>query len=60
MFMSNLCYSQPCSSAALSAAAQTISAGCASDIAAAKLPNTTVSTAFGAYPVLREALCLKT
>jgi len=59
-FMSQLCYSQPCSDAALMSAAQTISTGCASDIKMGGLPNNTVEAAFSIYPTLREVLCTKT
>lgn len=58
--MSQLCYSQPCSNATLSAAAQAISTGCASDLQAGGLPNSTVQAAFSIYPTLREVLCTKT
>jgi hypothetical protein len=59
-FMSDLCYKQPCSNETLMAAAQSIAAGCASDLAAGGLANTTVFAAFSSYAVLREVLCLKT
>lgn len=60
-FMTDFCYNvQPCSNDTLQQAAQTVLAGCASDLAAGRLPNSTVTTAFSIYPLLREVLCLKT
>lgn len=59
-FMTELCYMQPCSNATLTQAAQTIEAGCASDLATSKVSNQTIATIFGLYPLIREVLCLKT
>jgi len=59
-FMSDLCYSQPCSDATLSAAAQAVTAGCSSDLQQDGFSDSVVSNAFQAYPVVREILCTKT
>ena len=59
-FMSDLCYSEPCSNATLTQAASTILSGCASDLQGEHLSNSTVMDAFSAYPIVREVLCLKT
>lgn len=60
MFMSGLCYSQPCSNATLMTAAQTIMTGCSSDLQKENISTSIVTDAFGAYPTVRETLCLKT
>ena len=60
-FMTDLCYvDSPCSNATLMEAANTISTGCATDIASAGLTNSTIDVAFGEYALVREVLCLKT
>lgn len=58
--MSDLCYMQPCSNETLDAAAQTIIAGCSSDLEKDGLSDSVVTEAFGAYPLVREILCTKT
>jgi len=59
-FMSDLCYGPACSNATLMTAASTILAGCAADLKNETLSNSTVTTAFSLYPLVREVLCLKT
>ncbi|ORY26046.1 hypothetical protein BCR39DRAFT_273539 [Naematelia encephala] len=59
-FMSDVCYSAACSNATLQQASTTILSGCASDLSGEGLPNSTVTTAFSTYPLVREILCLKT
>lgn len=58
--MSQVCYTQPCSDAALDEAAQAIAAGCSNDLQKANLPDSIVNNAFNTYPLVRELLCLKT
>jgi hypothetical protein len=59
-FMSDLCYSQPCSNATLEAAAQAVITGCQSDLQDDGLSAGLVATAFMQYPLVREVLCTKT
>lgn len=59
-FMSELCYTQPCSSETLDAAAQAVIAGCSNDLSGEGLDDNVVTTAFSAYPLVREILCTKT
>lgn len=59
-FMSELCYTQPCSNETLDTAAQAIIAGCSADLEQSGLPESVVTEAFGGYPLVREILCLKT
>lgn len=58
--MSELCYTEPCSDEDLDAAAQAVIAGCSNDLSGEGLDDSVVTTAFGAYPLVREILCTKT
>lgn len=58
--MSELCYTEPCSDENLNSAAEAVIAGCSSDLSGEGLDDNVVTTAFGAYPLIREILCTKT
>lgn len=59
-FMSELCYTEPCSDEALNSASEAVIAGCSNDLSGEGLSDNVVTTAFGAYPLIREVLCTKT
>lgn len=65
-FMSDVCYTTPCSNATLQAATATIAAGCSSSLSNVTGSSSTnnsdslVMDVLQVYPVIREVLCLKT
>ncbi|RXK35552.1 hypothetical protein M231_07184 [Tremella mesenterica] len=59
-YLSTLCSSSPCSNLTLSNATSTLLSGCSTDLASAKIDNSTVYSIVSLYPLAREIVCLKT
>lgn len=59
-YLSTICASTPCDPYVLANVSAQVSTGCAADLMAAGISNSTVQAVFANYPLAREIACLKT